>query len=213
MKPLRSTNQSRGLTMVEFVVVLFSLFILALVLLPALSAPRIRNAVGCINQLKRTGLAVRVWEGDHADKYLTALSATSGMGVAENLFETMSNELTGTKILVCPADRNRLPASSFRTLTARNISYFINLDANEMNPQDILLGDDNLTIRGIRVKSGLLLVSNHVSLAWTPERHRFCGNLVMADGSVQAANNRGLTAYLTNAIPSTNGLSLRLAIP
>jgi len=215
MKTVASKQRNGALTLVEFVVVLFSLFILAILLLPALSAPRVKNALGCMNQLKRTGSAVRVWEGDQADKYSLALTATNGGGVAENIFAALSNELRSTKVLICPADRNRLPASSFRTLTSRNISYFVNLDANEADPQDILMGDDNLMVRGIRVKSGVFVVSNNFPIAWTADRHRFCGNLAMADGSVLAANNFTFAAYQrsTNTVPATNTISMRLAIP
>jgi hypothetical protein len=216
MKPSRSTKPNQGLTLLEFVVVLFSLFILAGLLLPALSAPRVRNALGCMNQLKHLGLAGEAWEGNQADKYLAAMGATNGAGLAENLFGSMSNELSSTRVLVCPSDRRRLPASSFHTLTARNISYFINLDASEANPQDILIGDDNLTVRGMRVKSGLLAISNQVSIGWTADRHRLCGNLALADGSVQSVNNHGLNAYwgnTTNLVSGTNGIRVRLAIP
>ena len=128
----------------------------------------------------------------------------------------MSNELGNPRALVCPADRRRLPASSFRTLTTKNISYFYKPDAREQNPQDIMLGDDNLTVRGVRVKSGLLTFTNVVPFGWTADRHRGCGNLGLADGSVQSATVSGLAAFLrnyTNDLPATNGFTLRLAIP
>lgn len=218
MKTTRAIKASHALTLVEFVVVLFSLFILAIVLLPALSAPRVQRALGCVNQLKHTGQAFRVWEGDHGDKLPSPVPGTNGLGIAEAVFQSLSNQLGSTRLLVCPADHARLPAASFRTLTSRNVSYFVNMDANESNPQDIMSGDDNLAIRGVRVKSGLLVVSNNVPFAWawTAERHRFSGNLMMADGSVQSATKSGLNNYLnhaTNDISSTNSVWVRLAIP
>ncbi len=65
----------------------------------------------CINNLKQVGLAFRVWEGDHGDKYPMAVSETNG-GTMEFItgqnafrhFLAMSNELSTPKILVCPAD-------------------------------------------------------------------------------------------------------------
>jgi hypothetical protein len=198
-------------------VIIFSLFILAVVLLPALSAPRLQNALNCANQLKHIGLAFREWEGKHGDKYPMGLSVTNGgtaglaaSGNAVAIFQAMSNDLASTRILVCPADKAHLPAASFRSLTSKNISYFINLDAPEANPQAILSGDDNLTIHGVRVKSGLLVLSNNTPLIWGADRHRLHGNLGLADGSVQSATDSGLAHYLSN---STNGGSLRLAIP
>jgi prepilin-type processing-associated H-X9-DG protein len=128
----------------------------------------------------------------------------------------LSNQLGSPRTLVCPADRHRLPASSFRTLTAKKISYFYNPDATESNPLDIMLGDDNLTVRGVRVKSGLLILTNMVPFRWTADRHSGNGNLGLADGSVQGANSSSLNLYLsnnTNTLPATNGFCLRLAIP
>jgi len=218
MKTTRPIKSNHALTLVEFVVVLFSLFILVIVLLPALSAPRVQRELVCVNQLKHSGQAIRVWEGDHGDKYPTASPGTNSMGIAEAVFQSLSNQLGTTRLLVCPADHARLPASNFRTLTSRNLSYFVNLDASEANPQDIMSGDDNLAIRGVRVKSGLLVISNNApfTLAWTADRHRFSGNLMLADGSVQSATKSGLNNYLnhaTNDISSTNSVWVRLAIP
>ncbi|HUC86142.1 MAG TPA: hypothetical protein VL970_13180, partial [Candidatus Acidoferrales bacterium] len=132
---------------------------------------------------------------------------------AESIFQAMSNELANPGILVCPADKNRWPASGFSHLTSSNINYFVNVDASESNPQDIMLGDDNLEINGVRVKSGLLIISNGMSFRWTADRHGRCGNLGMADGSVQSASNSGLSAYASNSTPLGMAADLRLAIP
>jgi hypothetical protein len=48
----------------------------------------------CVNNLKQLGLAMRIWEGDNGDKYPTSLVV-------------MSNELSTTKILICPSDKAR----------------------------------------------------------------------------------------------------------
>jgi prepilin-type processing-associated H-X9-DG protein len=95
-------------------------------------------------------------------------------------------------------------------LTSKNISYFINPDASEANPQAVMLGDDNLQVRGLRVKPGLLELASNTPVTWTPGRHGLSGNLAMADGSAQSATASGLKAYLNN---STNTAPTRLAIP
>jgi prepilin-type processing-associated H-X9-DG protein len=192
-------------------------------LLPALSAAeRKRDKIGCVNQLKQMGSAFRIWEGDNRDKYPMGLAATNGgamefaaLGNAEAIFQTMSNELSTPRILVCPADKGRWPALSFRSpLTSSNLSYFINPDSNEANPQDIMTGDDNLEIRRVRVRPGLLTLSANTPIAWSADRHGFSGNLGMADGSCQSATCSGLSNYLFNSfLSSTNAVSLRLAIP
>jgi len=186
--------------------------------LPALGAAAAkRSKIGCTYQLKQTGLAFRIWEGDRNDKYPMSVSVTNGgamefaaMGNAEVIFLVMSNELNTPKLLVCPGDKNRWPAPSFSTpLSSSNISYFINLDSSEANPQAVMTGDDNLEIRGVRVKSGLLTFSSNTPIAWTAERHGLSGNLGMADGSVQGANSSTLKIWLS----STNSAPIRLAIP
>ena len=50
--------------------------------------------IQCVNNLKQIGLAFRIWGGDNKDKYPTSLVV-------------MSNELSTTKILVCPSDKAR----------------------------------------------------------------------------------------------------------
>ena len=162
-------------------------------------------------------MSFRVWEGDHNDKTPMELSVTNGGAMEAVLggnpamvFQVMSNELSTPKILVCPADKTRWPAPNFTFhLTSKNISYFVNVDARESNPQELLAGDDNLEIHGIRVKSGLLELSSNNPAIWTPDRHRFSGNVALADGSVQGMNN----STLRNWFASTNTAPTRLVIP
>jgi len=218
MKLRNSDRRNQALTLLEALVVVFLLSMLAVALLPALiRPPQSRGHLNCVNNLKQIGLAFRIWEGDNNDKYPMAVSATNGgameaaiRGNPMAVFQVMSNELSTPKILVCPADQRRWPAPSFSTpLSSSNISYFISLDSSETNPQDVLTGDDNLEIRGVRVKSGLLTISSNTPIAWTADRHGLSGNLGMADGSVQGANN----LMLRNWLSSTNSATIRLAIP
>ena len=50
--------------------------------------------IQCVNNLKQVGLAIRVWAGDNNEKYPTSLIV-------------MSNELSTTKVLICPSDKAR----------------------------------------------------------------------------------------------------------
>jgi hypothetical protein len=67
-------------------------------------------SIQCINNLKQFGLAVRIWETDNAE-----MSPPNVI--------CMSNELSTAKILLCPADTNRVAASNWATFTAANLSY------------------------------------------------------------------------------------------
>jgi hypothetical protein len=218
MKIPSSYPCKQGLTLFEVLIVVGVLLLLAAVLLPGLTTrgPR-RMHLDCTNNQKQIGLAFRIWEGDNNDRYPMAVSATNGgameavlAGNPMQVFQVMSNELGTTVILVCPADKYRHWATNFNSLlTATNVSYFVNPDAEEINPQDVMIGDDNLQIYGTRLKSGLRIISTNDPVSWGPDRHKHVGNLGMADGSCQSATDTGLRVYLSLA--STN--TIRLAIP
>jgi hypothetical protein len=157
------------------------------------------------------GIASRIWEGDHQDHYPMAVSNTNGgameqasMGDVAAVFEVMSNELSTPKILVCPADTNHDPATNFTIgFSAKNISYFVGLDANEANPQMLLSGDDNFETNDIAVKSAILTIPGDYFIAWTAARHNHCGNVANTDGSVQELTTSALrecVAFTTNRI-------------
>lgn len=64
----------------------------------------------CINHLKQIGLATHVWAQDNQDVWPPD-------------YPSMSNELNTPKILVCPADTDRMVATSFAQYSDANASY------------------------------------------------------------------------------------------
>jgi prepilin-type N-terminal cleavage/methylation domain-containing protein len=125
----------KAFTLIELLVVIAIIAILAALLLPALAkAKKAARRSSCINNLKQTGLAFKVWQNDHGDKYPTAVStarwgakenifsqtggsAPAGYGVT-NVFCVMSNELVNPKILTCPADLSRTALNTEKAATA-----------------------------------------------------------------------------------------------
>ncbi len=214
--------------MIEVIVVLGVLFIVAaLVLLPTRGGPMRAPRIQCVNNLKQMGLAYRVWEGDHGDKYPMAVSETNG-GTMEYItgptafrhFQVMSNELMTPKILICPADAKRLIARDWN-IGNSNISYFVGVDAQESNVMTFLGGDRNIT-NGIPVKNGLLELAANSHPGWTTEMHNHVGNVLMADGSVQQLSTSGLHGSLMeqvimtsadSAVTNTSGFTNRLQMP
>jgi len=110
------------------------------------------QANACVNNLKQIGLAFRIWEGDHGDKYPFNVGIASGGtmeycdrtldGFDKNTFlhlQVMSNELAATKVLLCPSDSKR-PAIDFAHLRPENVSYLIHsgLIVNDSNPREVL---------------------------------------------------------------------------
>jgi len=230
MKTECSTSRTRGFTLIELLVVIGAIALLAFMFLCALSAAQ-SNArkINCVNHLKQIGIAFRVWEGDHYDKYPMEVYATNqammklvGSGNAHLLWRTISilqstNEyyLGTPKILRCPADTKRIAATNFTDFSDANISYFFSLDAVERYPQMILDGDDNLAVDGVRVKPGILNLGTNSTVAWTDERHRRVGNTGLADGSVQQLTIAGLNSAIVNSssgVP-TNAPLNRWVIP
>jgi prepilin-type N-terminal cleavage/methylation domain-containing protein/prepilin-type processing-associated H-X9-DG protein len=218
MKPRCSNQSCQALTLIEVVMVIVLLAVLAAVLLPGLSAVKVRGGPGCYGNLRQIGLAFKIWAGDNHDKYPMEISVINGgamelaaAGNATAIFQVMSNELSTPRVLLCPKDAEHKRADKFdANFSANNISYFVGLDAGKGNSQALLSGDDNLQFGGNTIRSGLRLVSKNVFYTWNTNRHNnLVGNILLADGSVQALGNSGLT----NQICQTNFTFIRLAIP
>lgn len=218
MKPRVSHQKTAALTLVEVLLIIFVLFVLAALLLPATSHRGPAKGAMCLNNLKQVGIASLVWAGDHNGKFLMQISVTDGgakelalKGDVVGIFQAMSNDLNTPKILWCPADTDHVMATNFAVgFSAKNISYFVCLDAATDHPQTFLSGDDNLAIGGVPVKSGLLEFSTNTPIAFTSERHRYGGNIVSAEGFVRAV---GAGYSLDQMLVETGVATNRLAIP
>lgn len=210
MKSRISNIRNQGLTRTDVIVLIFVLIFLAFIVFPFFipDNPRLNRAprIQCVSNLKQVAVAARIWEGDHQGEYPMSVSVTNGgakeliaagnvAGCLRVMFQDMSNELSATKILICPADTDHTIASNFSTLKNSNVSYFINPDASETYPQMIMFGDDNLATNGVPLKSGLVDISSNTRTTWTSARHKNCGNIAFADGSVAEENNDSLTNW------------------
>ena len=128
--------------------------ILAAMLLPALARAKSRaQRIACTNNMKQIGLAIRTWAIDNDGKFPFNVSTNQG-GTMElaapgkdgfdpnpvRILQVMSNELSTPKILVCPADSGRQPASDFQSLTSADVSYRVRsgTNVNETSPQEVL---------------------------------------------------------------------------
>jgi type II secretory pathway pseudopilin PulG len=218
MKPRRSNQRNQAMTLTEVFVVVVVLAVLAVVFLPALLPPkRISSHISCVTNLKQIGLAFEMWAGDHNDKYPMEISVANGgtmelaaTGDVIATFQIMSNELSTPKILFCPADTIHTITNVFGVnFTAKNISYFVGLDADTNRSKVFFSGDDNFAVGGIPVKSGLLKLPTNAPVTWTAARHKFTGFIVLADGSARHTDDKLLVQELIETGLATN----RLAIP
>ncbi len=186
------------------------LLLLAAVLVPASRSPHMAVRIHCVNNLKQVGDAFHLWKADNRDLYPMNVPVASGgaqeliaTGNVAAVFQVMSNQLASPKILFCPGDAFHTAATNFN-LTPANMSYFISLSACETNPATLLSGDANLLAGGRPVSAGILNLWTN-SPTWTSDRHGGSGNMLVADGSVQALAKMGFasdvgTYYATNRI-------------
>lgn len=220
MKLSYVARSKRAMTLFEVFLVVAILLFLAMLLLPALAPGQNRGGnqrISCLNDLKQVGLAYRVWEGDN-NKFPMMVSVTNG-GTMElittdpefvrDTFLVMSNELSTPKILHCPSDNRSDAVNSFSpAFTSTNISYFIGVDAADNQPRMILSGDDNLSVNGAALKSGIHDLSTNAIVTWTKDRHHNCGNIGLADGSAMQLDNVRLPKVLQLTGMATNRLAL-----
>jgi prepilin-type processing-associated H-X9-DG protein len=216
MKPRFSHQRNQALTLVEVLVVVLVIAVLVVIILPGLAAAKLRGGIFCLNNIKQIGLSFQIWAGDNNGKFPMEVSVTNGgameLAAAGNvaaIFQVVSNELSTPKIFLCQKDKDKTYATNFSSgFSAKNISYFIGLNAGKNHPQSFLSGDDNFAISGVPVKSGTLELSTNAAIAWTTARHNRVGNIGLADGSVQMLNNPQLPSFINQTGLATNLLAL-----
>lgn len=189
---MRNERRKAAFTLIELLVVIAIVALLASILLPALAGAKARaNATKCLSNLRQTGLGLRLWAHDNADKFPWNLGLAAGgsSGSADwgDHFRACSNELGTPQILLCPADKTRKHASNWVSMAADvHVSVLIGTNATETLPQSILIGDRNVTGGGGGLDpSWSVFLGSSVDAGWDKELHVRAGNLAMADGSVR----------------------------
>ena len=189
-------------TLIELLVVIAIIGILAALYLPAVARAKIRaTQVRCVGNLRQVGLAFQMFAEDHNGRYPMQVPVRAGGsmeftagGYAFRHFQSLSNELVLSKVLLCPADKQRT-AAAWQSLTNDNISYFVGLDAVSGKPGYLLSGDRNLTNQ-TAAGGGILYLSTNAMAGWSAELHNFKGNALFADGRVEPLDDRRLQEAL-----------------
>jgi hypothetical protein len=201
-----------GMTQVELVVVVcvIAALVLWLMTIPGGNGRAKAGRIKCINNLKNLGLAFRVFSTDHGDRFPAEIFLSNGVERKSidvvKILGALTNGLSDPKILVCPEDKTRSPATSLTNITARNVSYFLSLSAREIEPQVFLGGDRNIATNGVAVGTGLFELTTNSAVSWTKEIHVEQGDIVMGDGSVQQMSSSRLKQTVRDQDAGTNWL-------
>jgi prepilin-type N-terminal cleavage/methylation domain-containing protein len=201
MRTRRTTRSAFSL--IELLAVIGIIGILASLLLVGVSSAKAKSRqTACLNHLHQIGLGYTGFSLDHEGKYpmdvperLGGSSEYNQINLIENTpfsrdfhhFQTLSNEVPNVKIMVCPADRKRRPASNYRTFTNANLSYWVNTKAQPHATLSTLAGDWNVYNTATN--------SNDTDrLAFTRDLHRRKGSVLFADGRVEITRSLDVEA-------------------
>jgi competence protein ComGC len=217
MKIFSRRLTTKAFTLIELLTIIVAIAVIVAVLVPLTSRPRVYiNYVNCSNNLKQIGLSVRLWANDNGDRFPISVSTNQG-GSLESIqtsdafrhFQTLSNELSTPKVIVCPQDSRTAATNWWSTdLNNSKVSYFVGLEADESKPQTILSGDRNITT-GFLPRNGTLWMATNRPVGWAAQIHTNAGNICFSDGGVQFFTSSGLRRhYQRSGLPAT-----RLAVP
>jgi hypothetical protein len=215
-----SRQRNGAMTAFEVLVVVCLLFLAALLLTRSADQNKWQNRarrINCVSNLRQVNIAFRIWAGDNNNQFPMAVSVTNGggreffeSGNIGALLQLTSNEMSTTKIFVCPADQNRNYATNWNDLDRSHISFFFGADAtNDSNPNFFLDGDDNLIVASLPVNSGVSELSSNTVVTWSEMRHMHVGNVGFGDGSVMMEPPNGLQQAFERTGLATN----RIVIP
>src|SRR5690349_19611833 len=118
---MRKRSFRGGITVIEVLAMIVIVAILAGIFMRPIGRPPRAAWIRCIHNLKNVGLAFRIFQTDHDERFPTELLLTNDVAMSSidplRVYLALTNELSTPKILYCPGDKKRHPAESFSNLT------------------------------------------------------------------------------------------------
>ena len=215
MKTTGAHSGACGLTRGEVLMVIAILALLAFVWLGWVANQREKaQRTSCLGNLTIISLGFRLFASDHDDKFPwqipTLQSGSMEFATSPQVFRhfvAASNELSTPKVLACPADKQRERVSQFHKVTEKSISYFVGLDAPEMDYEALLSGDRNIV--GGTTNGAVRVLTPKTSVRWSKQIHHHQGNVALADGSGARLDDIALQSHIQQRTQRV----IRLAIP
>jgi competence protein ComGC len=203
-------KRRKGFALVEALVVVGAVVVLGVMLFLYLGRTYGRaSRTSCVSNLKQIGVSFRLFENDHDGLFPQRVSQTNGgtleiVATASSLahFLTISNELSGPKVLVCPSD-TRLGVQTWESLKPTNVSYAVFLDTSTDNPGAPLGSDRNLILDGSPKR--VMQINNPGKAVWGTNIHFHAGNLLMRDGSAMQTTDKMMRERIGVAQPALAG--------
>ncbi len=231
----RAAAWAEGFGRLELIFVITTVAVLAALALPSLAGnwPRFAR-VHCLSNLRSVGQGFHIWASEHGEENPWRVPAAEGGTHPQSFpmgnnayahFMVLSNVLESPRVLVCPADSDRVIARTwglepggFLNTSYRNraLSFLVGVHALPTQTDSVLSGDRTIRFSGrgtcsLGLASVPAVYANDSSVGFASTNHAGQGNLLFNDGRVEQTTSAQMSAAVRNNANLDNGAAHFLA--